>query len=226
MVWALCASAAVHAGAVAVSTLRQANTPGAAPSPAIVLQASLALARALPQPVMTVDAPAPIAMPVAPQMLMPVLVPLERIGLTHEPLAVASAAIDGGFEDVRVAGALLEDRARLGDLYGRQLVEFPREIDTPARTVEKIFAQYPPEALAARIEGSVAVWAIVDETGTPVDVEAADGPPELAQSAVQAVRRARFIPARNRMQPIRFPIALEFRFTAGEHSALAANRSS
>lgn len=223
--WALGASVAVHASLVAVAALEGSGTPGYAPAPEVVLSATLVPAHAAPSPVMTIDAPSPLALPADLMMLMPVPAPLQRIALTHEALAAPVAPVAGRFEDVRVAGALLQDRARLGDFYARTLGEFPHEIDMPSRVADTILAQYPPEALAAGIEGSVVVWAVIDETGTPAEVDVADGPAELAEAALAAVRQARFLPARNNMQPIRFPIALEFRFSAGERGARVLARA-
>jgi TonB family protein len=225
LAWALGASTAVHASLVAVVALQAIHTPGHASSTAVVLQADLAPAHAAPVPVITVDARSPIALPAEPMMLMPLPSPLQRVALSRQPLAVPAPPVDGGFEDVRVAGAPLHDRARLGELYARQLGEFPREIDVPARVADKVFAQYPPEALAAGIEGSVAVWAVIDETGTATEIDVADGPPELSEAAIAAVRQGRFLPARNNLQPIRFPIALEFRFSAGERGARVLARA-
>jgi TonB family protein len=224
LLWALGASTVVHAGLVAMVALQGVNTPGQALEPAVVLQASVAPLSAMPQPLMTIDA-SPLALPAEPMALMPTLAPMQRVAMTRESIAVPAGMADGGFEDVRIVGALLQDRARLGDFYARRLGEFPREIDVPARLSGKIVAQYPIDALAGGIEGSVAVWAIVDETGMAAEVDVIDGPPALVQAAVAAVREARFLPARNNMKPIRFPIALEFRFDANDRGARVVARA-
>jgi len=218
LAWALGASMAAHAGLVAMVAIHDANPPGRALEPEIVLMASVAPLRATPQALMTVDA-SPLALPAQPMPAMPLLEPLQRVAMTREALATPPTAVEGAFEDVRVPGSPLEDRARLGEFYARTLAEFPTEIDMPARVSTPVYAQYPVDALAARIEGSVAVWAIIDETGAATEIDVADGPPELAQAAVAAVREARFLPARNNMKPIRFPIALEFRFDADQRGA-------
>jgi TonB family protein len=140
----------------------------------------------------------------------------ERAALQPLPAAVPGPA-------TRVAGLALADRGRLGDYLARQLAEFPREIDYAAKPETAISAPYPAAAIAAGTQGSVAVWAVVSETGEAEEVVAVDGPELLAEAAVAAVRKARFKPAHNNLKPIRYPVALEFRFAlSGAPGAMVA----
>jgi TonB family protein len=58
----------------------------------------------------------------------------------------------------------------------------------------RVEPQYPDEALAARIQGTVGVRVIVDRTGKVMRARVFSGPPELAQAAVDAVKQWTFRP--------------------------------
>ena len=53
---------------------------------------------------------------------------------------------------------------------------------------------YPPTALAARIEGTVILQAVIDEKGSVREVQVLRGHPLLNDAAVHAVRQWRFTP--------------------------------
>ena len=61
-------------------------------------------------------------------------------------------------------------------------------------------------------EDAVAVWIVVDASGAPEEITITEGSEEFAQAVVLAIKDTQFLPARNNLQPIRFPLALEFRF--------------
>jgi TonB family protein len=115
---------------------------------------------------------------------------------------------------MEVVAELLADRTRLGEYYDRQTAEFPAEVDRLPRIDGKIVVRYPQTALANGREDSVVAYILVDITGEVADVEIIQGSEEFADEVVAAVRRARFLPAENNLQPIRYPIALEFDFRA------------
>lgn len=163
---------------------------------------------------------------------IPVSVPMIVPTLSREPLATLSlptastppepmpaAAPRGPSSDGsgvgQSVGVLLSDRNRLGDLHGRSQSEFPIEIDKPVRLDGRIVARYPAAALAAGREDSVVAWVVVNEQGRASEIEIPEGTEEFADQVRAALRAARFLPAEDKLQPIRFPIALQFDFRSG-----------
>ncbi len=53
--------------------------------------------------------------------------------------------------------------------------------------VSKVAPVYPPDAKAARIQGSVVLHAIIGKDGKIQDLNVLSGPPELTKSAIDAV---------------------------------------
>jgi protein TonB len=78
---------------------------------------------------------------------------------------------------------------------------------------ERVEPDYPPQALAARIQGSVALNMTIDTAGQVVRARVFDGPPELAQAAADAVRRWRFHPytVNGQPQPFRTTTVIDFK---------------
>jgi TonB family protein len=62
------------------------------------------------------------------------------------------------------------------------------------KAVSKPEPAYPPDAKAARVQGTVAVSITVDEEGSVNSAEALSGPRLLQAAAVEAAQRARFSP--------------------------------
>ena len=104
---------------------------------------------------------------------------------------------------------------RIGDEQTQRFAhEFPREVAWPVRMEGEVRARYPVAAREAGREGDVLLWIVVDETGVIEEVKAIEGDDEFARAAIDAVTAARFSPAsENGVYTIRYPIALEFRFT-------------
>jgi TonB family protein len=225
LLWALVASAAVHTAFVAMPLVLPGHRPGAIADPGVAMQATLVAtldqrADTQTNPQLAVAAEtSPIQF--APQDIAAPPLPLAA-AVPHPPSAPPRLLGVDGSTDVRIDGALLVDRGRLGDLYSRQVGEFPVEVDFPARLNEKIRARYPAAALAEGREDSVAVWVVVDTQGAPEEIVVADGSEEFADAVVAAVRNARFLPAQNNLVPIRFPLALEFHFTIGRRAVAGA----
>ena len=221
LLWALGASLAVHAVVVVatlshgqrgqtalaprelVAELRPAQSSAAEPVPDLPSPPAtvLAVPSAAPAPAVVVPAAAPEPVPVQP---------------------VAKKARSRGTEALDVLAEPLADKTRLGEYYDRQLTEFPVEIDRPVRVADKIAARYPRAALEDGREDSVAVWVIVGPDGAAEQIQVLDGTPEFADEVVAAVKAARFLPAENNLQPIRFPIALQFEFRTAAREATAA----
>lgn len=72
------------------------------------------------------------------------------------------------------------------------------EDDTPPRAIVQISPQFPPEAKAAGIEGTVIIDYVVTDKGEVTDVKAVKGPPELFEVCLAAVKAWKFMPALNK----------------------------
>ena len=104
-------------------------------------------------------------------------------------------------------------RARFGEaLEGDALAAFLTEVDAGVVLPERFDVPYPQAALAARKEGAVLVWAVIDDQGKVDDVHVVDGDAEFAEAVDAALRATRFGPARNLGQNVPFYVTLEFEF--------------
>jgi TonB family protein len=218
--WALLASVIVHAGIVAATFPGSART-GAPPIAPSVLIATLAPAPiATPEPVVAVTpAPSTFAVP-AEALPMPPAPP--PVPAAPQAAAARPGGPDRSLAPLDVIAMPLADRNRLGDLMSRQLAEFPVEVDRPVRLDDRIVARYPPAALRAGREGSVAVWIVVDAQGLAEEIHAAEGDEDFVEAVVAALREARFLPAQDKLRPIRYPLALEFDFRLGGSATAVA----
>jgi len=179
-----------------------------APTP--VLEARLvALARVEPPAVPTVSATeAALSLPAQPIEPSPV------DGTT----AKASPATGTGERSPvgRKPHVIVNDRvprARFGEaLEGDALAAFLTEVDAGVVLPERFDVPYPQAALAARKEGVVLVWAVIDDQGKVDDVHVVDGDAEFAEAVDTALRATRFGPARNLGQNVPFYVTLEFEF--------------
>ena len=223
LAWALAASLVVHAGVI-VATRPGSAVPGIASIAPRVIEAVLAPPQSIvepPPPVVATEpnlavataAPTAIPAPRAPPPAKPV----------GEPIPTAKTSTHG-LAALAVTAEPLLDKVRLGDYLTRQTSEFRTEIDRPVRLEDPIVANYPAAALREGREESVAVWVVVDHTGQADEVDVIDGSQEFAEAVVAAINAAKFLPAERNLRPIRFPIALEFRFrtSAGDGTAAAA----
>ncbi len=218
--WAIAASVALHGGLLVARFGGMDSGPPVAAAP--ILQATLQ-----PAPPTTEDLPTVAVVAVAetsatlPPPAAGETPPAPPPGRPAKVLGTSTPPGDG-ITVTRISAQPLVDRNRLGDLYARQLVEFPIEVDRPARMVEPIVARYPKTALAQGQEDSVGVWVVVSVDGTAEEVQVVDGSPEFAAEVVTAINAAKFEPAENRHYRIRFPIALEFQFRANATGAAVA----
>ena len=232
LIWALVASTVVHSALVALPRTVPGRGANLLPDRGVALQAVLAAPEDLQpdttadrQPVVApIEAPSPLQIAARDVPATADVPPVPSGALAHPPAATPPLLGVGGFGEVNVDGVPLADKDRLGEALSRQMSEFPVEVDFPVRMNEAIRAQYPPAALAAGREDSVAVWIVVDAQGLPEEVLVTDGQEEFAGAVIAAVRAAHFVPARNNLLPIRFPLALEFRFAIGARDATAAGR--
>jgi protein TonB len=65
---------------------------------------------------------------------------------------------------------------------------------TAATIVTQTRPEYPPQAMAARIQGEVVLHAVIDKEGKISEVQVLSGDDMLAQSALEAVRQWRYKP--------------------------------
>jgi TonB family protein len=232
LLWALVASTVVHSALVALPRTVPGRGANLLPDRGVALQAVLAAPEdqqqdttADRQPVVApIEAPSPLQIAARDMPSTPDVPPVPSGAVAHPPAATPPLLGVGGVGEVNVDGVLLADKDRLGEALSRQMSEFPVEVDFPVRMNEAIRALYPPAALAAGREDSVAVWIVVDAQGLPEEVLVTDGQEEFAAAVIAAVRAAHFVPARNNLVPIRFPLALEFRFAIGARNATAVGR--
>ena len=215
LMWALGASVAIHAGTL-VATLGGNALPGVASITPRVLEAVLTPVRTSAQGSIVVenhaDFPATADTAVALSAAAPSAV--------SPPKAVRKASTHG-VAALAVSAEPLVDKGRLGDYLARQLSEFRAEIDRPVRIENPIIAGYPSIALREGREESVVVWIVVNEMGQAEEVDVIEGSPEFAQAVTVAIYAAKFLPAEQKLEPIRYPIALEFRFRLNEPGAVA-----
>jgi hypothetical protein len=209
---ALSASALVHAGVAAVLVAGAPLVQSAHVPTALPLRATFS---------------EPYAAPMQPIELASLqAVPVSRIRasalprLAPEPLYVAepdvapSAAAPDQVGQVAAIAELLTDHSRLGPLLDREMSEYPTEIDSAVRLDDPIVVRLPAGLRPSEPDASIIVWAVVLADGSVDTALLADGDESLAEPVLAAVKAARFVPARSRLQPRDYPVSLEFRFTA------------
>lgn len=82
----------------------------------------------------------------------------------------------------------------------------PRQITTVAPA-------YPATARAARIRGIVIIEAVIDETGTPTNLQVLRGEPMLDEAALAAVRQWRYQPTLFNGVPVRVMMTVTVNFS-------------
>jgi len=211
LLWALVASTVVHTAFVAMPRALPGHGTSAA-NPGVALQATL-VAPDDHRGDVTVAAASSFLQFLAPVTAPPMLALATPIAPPQSPSQPTVGV--GESANFRIDGKLLANSERLGELLSRQQSEFPVEVDSPARLVDKVRASYPPAALAEGREDSVVVWIVVDAKGAVEEILVAEGTEEFSAAVIAAVRQARFVPAQGDLAPIRFPLALEFHFALG-----------
>ncbi len=212
LLWAILVSALVHSALVVTPLYQAGRGPRLADASDPSIEVALATPRESAASVAVIDLPTPLQR-LAEFTLPPMAQPVPASANLSAPTRPANAANHDG---MLIEAQPLQDRDRLGDELATKLVrEYPLELDLPVRLKDKIVARYPPAALAAGREGSVAAWVVVDAEGRPEEIQVTDGTEEFAASVRDAIQAARFLPAQNNLQKIRFPIALEFQFKVG-----------
>jgi len=87
------------------------------------------------------------------------------------------------------------------------------------RLLHEVKPIYPAQAQHMRIEGAVVVETVVREDGTVGDVKVVQGPPELAQAVVDAVKNWRYQPTLLDGKPTRIErrVTINFRLQPTSH---------
>jgi len=101
-------------------------------------------------------------------------------------------------------------RGGTGDDYG------PGSGATDPVVTVRVDPKYTPEAMLARVQGSVRVSCIVRPTGLCTDARvtrAPDPPYGLDRAALEAVGKWRFLPARKNNQPVSMTVSIELEFS-------------
>lgn len=181
--------------------------PAAPPPPAAAQQAVKAVSRPIPQQAVT----------------QPVMIPA-KIRVVHEeaPPVDPGAGVIGGVPGGIPGGAL-------GGIIGGTDTNIapPPPPSHPANEIFRVGGDvkepqvvyapppaYPPLARASRLEGTVIIDAVIDETGHVVEARAVSGPALLFQSALRAVVQWRYQPTILDGQPvsIRMHVTVHFHF--------------
>ncbi len=82
------------------------------------------------------------------------------------------------------------------------------------RAIELPAPKYPAEAKKVHASGQVQVKVVVDETGKVISAEALFGPDSLKEAAVEAAKKARFVPAKVGGVTVKFAGIITYDFAA------------
>ena len=96
-------------------------------------------------------------------------------------------------------------------------LSIPQEL-SPARLIYQVKPVYPAEAKAARIQGTVRLWALIDRKGEVARLRLISGHPFLVKAAMDAVKQWRWRPPYIMGAPVEFvtEISVPFSLNVGE----------
>jgi protein TonB len=145
-------------------------------------------------PVTTASAAAPEARPAALSDRVAAILDLAKeTPLGPHGQEVLKSALGDKDADVRAAATwVLAAMAAGGDTNAAAEIE----TEAPARPVESLRPRYPPAAFVKKIEGDVVLEVLISQTGRVVHARVLQSIPLLDEAALEAVRRATFVPAR------------------------------
>ena len=94
----------------------------------------------------------------------------------------------------------------------------PRRVSgvIPGMTISEPQPVYPPDAKAARVQGSVVLHFTVTNTGTVENITVASGPEELRQSAIDAVKRWKYKPYQQNGETVEKETSITINYTLGD----------
>jgi len=108
------------------------------------------------------------------------------------------------------------DRPRLGGGNGPEVIDW-RHLDHAPRARVQVAPDYPYEARSRKLDGTVVIEFLVDETGNvgaPVVRSATS--PEFVDAALRAVARWKFEPGTSHGRPVRFRMVVPIEFRVDE----------
>jgi len=84
--------------------------------------------------------------------------------------------------------------------------------DKPLKMIKRISPKYPEIALKKKIQGEVILDATMDREGKAIEIKVVNGPEELYQSAVDAVKQWRWEPVKidGKVEPVKFTVVVNF----------------
>ena len=185
--------------------------PAAPPPPPLGGVASIPAAPVVPEPVL--EQPRPIA---EPQRLV-----VPRKKAKPAPTPAQAAAVPQGNPQGSVGGVIDgvvggEAGGQVGGAVGGHGdAPLPADkVEHPPVVVARVLPDYPPAARQRGLEGRVVLRAVVDRQGRVEEaITVVDSVPPLDAAAVDALRRWRFQPGRDRdLQPVRVLIDVPMRF--------------
>lgn len=147
----------------------------------------------------------------------------------HLQKRVASLLKEISMSKLRLNSSLLAFAAALALIGWISVMSFPLQaapqdkIDAPGVTVQpsaltllhRAAVVYPPDALAKRIQGSVAVELSLSETGTVNDARVLSGPEELRKAALQSVLQWHY--SNDAHTPAKTQATIDFRLPEAEN---------
>jgi TonB family protein len=82
----------------------------------------------------------------------------------------------------------------------------------PLKMIKRISPKYPEIALKKKIQGEVILDATMDREGKAIEIKVVNGPQELYQAAVDAVKQWRWEPVKidGRVSPVKFTVVVNF----------------
>ncbi len=143
--------------------------------------------------------------PVKSELTMPVKIP-QKIAMVRETPATGAAAppstvagvvggVPGGVEGGTLGGVV----GGVLNSVGTALPVAPKRVKvssgvTEGLLIHKVMPEYPAQAKAAHMQGTVVLAATIGKDGVIKDLKLVSGPPMLAQAAMNAVRQWRYKP--------------------------------
>lgn len=133
----------------------------------------------------------------------------EELSRVEQALRDAAAAREAVPKPAQPAPVAPPQGARLVAPSGRAPLRVGGSVEAPRPLVQPQ-PVYSQEAMAARVEGEVVLEVVVDEDGRVPDARIVKSIPLLDQSAIDAVKQWRFVPARLNGEPV--PVIVQVHF--------------
>lgn len=168
--------------------------------------------------------------PVKSELSMPVRIP-QKIAMVKEAPATGAAVappstvagVVGGVPGGVAGGTLGGVVGGVLNSVGTALPAAPRRVRvtsgvTEGLLVHKVMPEYPAQAKAAHMQGTVVLAAVIGKDGVVKDLKVVNGPPMLAQAAMNAVKQWRYKPYYLNGQPTEVDTTINVNFKLGAAS--------